>query len=283
MNAPHEIKESIGGATRYSYRNGSDSPAIMGASPWGTWQSVKDAINGVSTFKGNIATAHGEKHEADAIAAARLTFGIEGIEQVRLIEGDYAATLDLYAESDELIVEVKCPYQGKKSKIWKSVMDYADPSYYVWQAHAQLLVAPAAKTHILFIYDAESGDSCYCETTRSEPAIAQLKAAWDAFYEWMATDQPDPNDGWIQASQTWCEKAARYADITAKIKEAEKDQAALKQELLDMAEGERVRGAGLTLVKSVRQGNVDYKKVPELAGVNLDAYRGKSTEVWTLK
>jgi hypothetical protein len=35
--------------------------------------------------------------------------------------------------------------------------------------------------------------------------------------------------------------------------------------------------------KSERKGNVNYKKVPELKGVNLDEYRGESITVWTVK
>lgn len=283
MNAPNEIKESIGGATRYQFRNGSDSPSIMGASPWGSWQSVKDAIMGVSTFKGNIATRHGEDYEAEALAAALKEYSVSGQSQVRLIEGEYAATLDFLSDDGETIIEVKCPYQGKNSKIWKSVMDFADPSYYIWQAHHQMLVAPNAKVHVLFVYDASTKSYCYCETTRNQSAINDLKAKWDDFYAWMATDQPDPNDGWVQASQTWCLKAAQYADITKQLKSMEEQQASLKKDLLDMAEGDRVKGSGLTLVKSIRQGNVDYKKIPELKGLDLDQYRGKSTEVWTLK
>jgi hypothetical protein len=34
----------------------------------------------------------------------------------------------------------------------------------------------------------------------------------------------------------------------------------------------------LDLVKLWKQGNVDCKKVPELAGVNLERYRGKGRE-----
>ena len=57
----------------------------------------------------------------------------------------------------------------------------------------------------------------------------------------------------------------------------------MKGELLALGEGEKVRGAGVTLVKSVRQGNVNYKAIPELAGVDLEKYRGAPSEVWTLK
>lgn len=283
MNAPDKIKESIGGAARYSFRNGSDSPAIMGASPFGNWQSVKDSVLGVSTFHGNAATRHGEQHESSAIAKAKSVFNLTGTEQLRLIDYPYAATLDFLADGGEIIVEVKCPYQGKNSKIWKSVMDYGDPSYYVWQAHHQMMVAPLARHHILFVYDADSGDYCFAETDRSESAITSLKAEWDRFYVWMESDQADPSDGWIKASDTFEELANKYLACDRIIKREQELQSEYKTKLLALAEGEKIRSQQLTLVKSVRAGNVDYKKIPQLQGVDLEQYRGKSAEVWTIK
>lgn len=39
-----------------------------------------------------------------------------------------------------------------------------------------------------------------------------------------------------------------------------------------------MQGAGVTVTRFWRQGSVDYKKVPELSGVDLDQYRKRATE-----
>jgi hypothetical protein len=40
----------------------------------------------------------------------------------------------------------------------------------------------------------------------------------------------------------------------------------------------REQGAGVSVTRYWKAGNVDYKKVPQLQGVDLDAYRGKARE-----
>lgn len=40
----------------------------------------------------------------------------------------------------------------------------------------------------------------------------------------------------------------------------------------------REQGAGVAVMRFRKTGNVDYKKVPALKGVDLEAYRGKSRE-----
>ena len=45
-----------------------------------------------------------------------------------------------------------------------------------------------------------------------------------------------------------------------------------------LAEHAREQGAGVTVTRFWKAGNVDYKKVIELRGVDLEAYRGKARE-----
>ena len=44
----------------------------------------------------------------------------------------------------------------------------------------------------------------------------------------------------------------------------------------------RSKGELLKITKSERKGSVDYKKVPELTGIDLEQYRKKSSEVVTI-
>lgn len=51
-----------------------------------------------------------------------------------------------------------------------------------------------------------------------------------------------------------------------------------EQALVALAAHPREQGAGVTVTRFWKVGSVDYKKVPALSGVNLDAYRGKARE-----
>ena len=46
-----------------------------------------------------------------------------------------------------------------------------------------------------------------------------------------------------------------------------------------MATARRTYGCGIEVLKSLRKGAVDYSRVPELRGVNLETYRKPPVEV----
>lgn len=48
--------------------------------------------------------------------------------------------------------------------------------------------------------------------------------------------------------------------------------------LIDLSEGRNCIGSGATVQKVIRKGNVNYAKIPELSGIDLDKYRGKDIE-----
>lgn len=78
----------------------------------------------------------------------------------------------------------------------------------------------------------------------------------------------------------------QWKKLDSQIKELEGKRDSLREEILSAAEKEeypRLLCAGVRLVKQTRVGNVDYKKIPELKGVDLDSYRGKGTSFWKME
>ncbi len=277
-----DIPESIGGADRMKYRNASSSPMVMRVSPFGGWEDLRKTYRGEG-FKGNFATAHGHKYEDAARQKAKDKLCLDLSGPHRFIAGEYAASLDDITVSGETIVELKCPAQGKKSKIWKSVNDFGEPSYYYAQMQHQLLCVPSAQRVILFVYDAESEDYVWTEVDRSQPYMSELQSEWDKFMLWKDTDDSDPGDGWVRRIDgTWDNAATAYLRSKEKFDKAKEEMDAYRQDLIDMADGDKVQGSGVQVIHTFRQGSVDYKKVPELQGVDLDKYRAEQSEVWTV-
>jgi putative phage-type endonuclease len=59
---------------------------------------------------------------------------------------------------------------------------------------------------------------------------------------------------------------------------------ALKKELaLKYKDNPRVLAHGLTMIRSLRKGNVNYSKIPQLKGLDLDKYRGAPIETVTVR
>lgn len=80
--------------------------------------------------------------------------------------------------------------------------------------------------------------------------------------------------------------AKRWHKLNEKIEKLEEERDAARKDLLEAAEKSghpRLRCAGVRLVKQSRAGNVNYKKIPELQGVDLDAYRGEPVTFWKVE
>jgi hypothetical protein len=66
---------------------------------------------------------------------------------------------------------------------------------------------------------------------------------------------------WKRAAAAWVEAEALYV--------------AAKDKIIELARGECCYGAGVKHEKKLQAGKIAYKNVPQLEGVDLDAYRGK--------
>lgn len=266
-------------AWRRTVRSASETPMIMGTSPFGGWQSVKDAKNGVG-FKGNAATAHGSKHEESARQKFEEVYGLIGNPSC-VQDGIYAASLDWISHDGKTIAEFKVPFQGKNSKLWKA-MEKGDPLYYSWQVQHQLMVTPSAELCIFFVYDAESGDYLFAEIQPSKGSFNRIREEWDKWQAWVDSGEPEQRDGVKHDDDLWYEAAKRYIQAKKDLDKAQAELDEAKQSLLDMSEGPKEFGSGVCVTRTERKGAVDYAKVPELKGVDLEPYRKKSTTVTTV-
>ncbi len=76
---------------------------------------------------------------------------------------------------------------------------------------------------------------------------------------------------WLDAAREYI-AAKKLADDTAVELES------LKQRLLGLAQHRSEQGGGVSVSRYWKAGAIDYKKVPELAGVDLERYRGAERE-----
>lgn len=67
----------------------------------------------------------------------------------------------------------------------------------------------------------------------------------------------------------WKKAAAAWLEASAAINAA-------KDKIIELAKAESCYGAGVKHLRTPQAGRVDYAKVPELAGVDLEPYRGAS-------
>jgi predicted phage-related endonuclease len=79
--------------------------------------------------------------------------------------------------------------------------------------------------------------------------------------------------------------ATKWAALKVKEKKIETEMKKLSEEIKKLADADghpRLRLGKVKLVQIERAGNVQYASIPELKGVDLEKYRGKSTKYWKM-
>src|SRR5688572_26265226 len=128
---------------RRQYRNASETPAVMGVSPWVTPYQLWLERTGRAQPKVNAAMIRGAELEAAARAAyERLTGNF--VEPLVMVDGEYSASLDGITLDGQTVLEVKAPFQGRSSQAWQCATAGEVPEPYFYQLQHQLMVAGAS-------------------------------------------------------------------------------------------------------------------------------------------
>lgn len=257
---------------RAQFRNASESAAVMGLNPWQTPYQLWLVRTGRLEVPVTAPMQHGTQMEPKARAAYEEQTG-SVMQPLVLTEGDYSASLDGITLEGDLIVEIKCPYKGQASALWQAVSVGEVPEHYRIQVQHQMMVSGAAHAH-LWVFDGATG--LLVEIARDECTMDAIRAAWDGFQTYLDTDTPPPlteRDTVERSDPAWTLAAGLYVEAKRKAEEAAESLDRARERLVNLASHASESGHGVTVTRFFKQGNVDYKKIPQLKTVQLDDYR----------
>src|SRR5664279_4008373 len=260
---------------RRSMRNASETAAVLGISPWVTPYQLWLLKTGRREQIVNAAMLNGTALEPEARSAYELETG-HVMQPLVMQDGNYSASLDGITLQGDLIVEIKVPMRGASSSLWQAVEAGDVHGHYGAQIQHQLMVSGATTAH-LWVFDGARGLLRTIE--RDESAMATLRDAWDGFSRFLATDTPPPllpADTVLREDEAWAEAARAYAKAKQATLVADEALESARQALVALAGHPREEGTGVAVTRYWKAGNVDYKKVPALSGVDLEPFRGKS-------
>lgn len=264
-------------AYRRSVRNASESAALLGLSPWMTPYQLWRVKTGRFEPPVTQAMQRGTELEPLARQAYEAQTGLV-MEPLVLQHGCYSASLDGLTLEGELILEVKCPLRGTRSDLWQDVSKGSVPEHYRVQVQHQLMVSGAEMAH-LWVFDGQRG--LLLEVSRDEALMQRIREGWDAFQPYLEQDRPPPlaeGDTRQRSDAPWQQAAQAFALARRQADEAATALEAAREALLALAQHPKESGAGVTVTRFWKAGSVDYKKVPQLQGVDLEAYRRKGAE-----
>lgn len=277
---------------------GSSLGAILGLSKWGTTESamrsmIRSVMGAPSEFAGNIATDWGNTNEPVALSEYRSKSNCEPINcdfYAGDLEGMKVGASPDGEQADGYLLEVKCPF-GKRKDIPNAAQHLAEHPDYEAQMQWQMICADRLITRFI-VWTTKGVD--WVDVPRNEfwllANIEKIKAFWNDFVH--LTKHPDlceqylnDKDGSfvIRTDDAFLDAADDYAALDAQIKKLQERQDVIKKQLLELAGKQKSKGGGVTINGSERKGAVDYAKVPQLVGVDLEPYRKKGSTSWTVK
>lgn len=268
-------------ALRRTHIGASECAAIMGQDPYkSAYQIWRNKVFGEPTVD-NYAMKQGRELEP---VARKLLEEIMGIEfpPVTCISEGYPwmmASLDgLSAENT--VLEIKCPLEATFSKLMAND-GLTIPATWQWQIQHQLCVTNLKKA-ILFVYN--ESKSVQIEVPRDEDMISQLIEKEGHFWHQyvLKFERPpyEADEVEKRIDVDWIEKADKWQRAKRALLDAEAVEESARNELIDATDGRNTEGGGVKVTKYSRQGNVDYKSIPELQDVDLEPYRKPSTVSW---
>lgn len=262
---------------RRKHRNASETPIVLGVSPWTTPYQLWQQKLGLATPEVNSAMLRGTELEPAARAAYERLTGLV-MKPLVLVDGEYSASLDGYTLAGDRIVEIKCPLKGRESSLWKAIEARTLPEHYQWQVQHQLMVTKADVADV-FVFDGTEG--VIFPVAPNPEGWPRIRAAWEAFARYLTEAQAPPltdRDTRIRDDPEWLEAAARYVALRTAYDELSAKCDAAKTHLIALASHAKEQGGGVSVTRLWKRGNVDYKRVPELLGVDLEPYRGVPRE-----
>lgn len=262
----------------------SEAPAVMGVNPWfpKTPYQLYLLKTGQKEVHYNNAMKAGNDNESRAIELLNEKHDLE-LKPMCGQRGRFSASFDGF--DGNVVGEVKCVQSS--SPAWEKAQS-GDAGHYIWQLIHQVYVADAVGA-IFGVYSIDLDEIITIEFDTSE-----LKSRWhdELEPEWIKYmtavdnfDAPEMTEAdTIEREDTeWSDLAQRYNEAKEAFSEAKNTLDDLKKQLIDLAGGLKSSGAGVSVYPVERKGAIDYKSVPELDGVNLDDYRKKSTQYWSVK
>ncbi len=116
---------------------------------------------------------------------------------------------------------------------------------------------------------------------RDETTMAAIRQEWDAFQPFLDQERPPPlsdADTVVRQDEAWAQAAQEYVQAKAAAQASDEALERAKDALVALARYPREQGTGVAVTRFWKGGSVDYKRVPQLAGVDLEQYRGKGRE-----
>lgn len=257
---------------RKNYIGASEAPIVMGVNPWTTPNMLwRTRLGLLQKPNPNDAMLRGNRLEPIARDKFIEETGIQVKPKV-LVNDSYnwlLASYDGISNDNKYAVEIKCP--GRTDH--ECAMDGVIPEKYIPQLAQQMLIADLSS---IFYFSFNETSYRILEINRSSYDEKSLLKATKQFWEDLNDLREPPlcdKDFVIQQDQEWYLLTDEWKRISAQRKDLEEKEENLRNLIVLRAKDRNVQGNGVRVSKIIRKGNVEYKGIPQLMGIDLEQHR----------
>jgi putative phage-type endonuclease len=277
-----KLVELVQGSQEWlSFRNtkigASDAPIIMQKSPWTTPYQLWKLKMGLHTTEENESMRRGLQLEPNARQKFIEVSKIEMSPAVGIHDDiDYmSSSFDGLSKCRKYALEIKCPV-GQDHEM---AMDGAIPEKYIPQLQHQMEVSGLDS---IFYFSYKNDQSYNIITIEKDlnfikDLLKQEKAFWECVKNLEAPDLID-RDYIPRNEEEWLLLAKEFLELS----DLEEKKEMIRKKLIALSGNSNSIGGGIKLSKITRKGNVDYKAIPELKGLDLEKYRKGNIETYRI-
>ena len=270
---------------RRSKITATDAASILGIGFLTPYQLWLRKITGEEE-KDNPAMERGRRleEEARAIFQEKMIYEVKPMVVLHPKHPWLMATLDGVNLEHSVLLEIKCP--GNKNHEIAAWDGEVPPMYYAQMQH-QMMVTGIKKGVYMSYHPGHVKPVVYLDVHEDTKFIEEMFEKEQAFYEHMKAMTPPPlcqkdtieifDPEYLEAAQDWIEARAMVKTWEAKETEARRilERYAEKSNVIGT-----VVGGNVKVTTILRSGGVDYRRIPQLEGVDLDAYRKNPSRVY---
>ncbi len=210
-----------------------------------------------------INTKYGTKYEAACIESTKYPWMI--------------ASLDAYDPNAGMkIREIKCP--GQKTH---AIAERGDvPEYYLPQLQWQMWLTGEHE----MLYDSFHGKKLVTVVVHRQDLFINkmVECAQDFYNRLLNFDPPDPCDkDYVEIKDEEAIGLSKeFERLNELYKRIDTDRDLVRRNLIKMCRGQSSKVGNVKLLKTTRNGAIDYSKIPELKEMDLSKYRKDRVEMW---
>lgn len=271
----------------------SDAIVIMGCAPreweintpYKLWQQRINQTETTETF----AMQKGKAYEEHVVSWAEDHLGVLLQRQELKFHPEHSfmsATLDAISYDGRVIVEAKV-----SGNTFMQISAGKVPSTYYPQVQHQIEVSGAEKAYLVGMMPGSCEEEhlfACIEVARDDKYIAEMIKKEKVFWDCLSSYTPPDLTSWDymeRSDNLWDEAAYELIMLDKELEQYEelkKKRDAIRDRLIELANGRNTRGGGVKLTQTFPKGRINYEVIPELKLVDLEKYREPPKERWTL-